>query len=329
MAAAFLRRIVTALLLTALGAAPAAPQPVVPAPLPVPAEAETLDLGVNRTDRMTVEISIGGRPYRFIVDTGSERTVVSRQLAEQQRLAAGLPATVHSMTEVSVIRTAVVPALRVGRRTVSNIHAPVLEEVSLGADGLLGVDSLVSQRVELDFLTNVMTVAPSRRRDRLRVDDETIVVTAHSRFGRLILVDASFDGERVWVILDTGSQVSIANEALRRRLERRRRLGPTVPLEVISVTGGTRVIDYGMARRLRIGSAEISNLPVGFADVEPFRKLELTERPAILLGMDALQLFEHVTLDFATREVQLRMGRSAGRPAMAARPVALRRLAAP
>jgi predicted aspartyl protease len=329
MAAARLRRIASALLLTALSASPALPQPAAPAPPAAPAEAETLDLGVNRSDRMTVEISIGGRPYRFIVDTGSERTVVSRQLAEQQRLVAGLPTTVHSMTEVSVIRTAVVPALRVGRRTVSNIHAPVLEELSLGADGLLGVDSLASQRVELDFLTNEMTVSPSRARDRWRRDEDTIVVTARSRFGRLILVDASFDGERVWVILDTGAQVSIANEALRRRLERRRRLGPTAPLELVSVTGGTRTVDYGMARRLRIGTAEISNLPVGFADVEPFRKLGLTERPAILLGMDALQLFEHVTLDFATREVVLRMGRSAGRPAMVARQTPLRRLAAP
>jgi predicted aspartyl protease len=329
MAGGRLRRIAAALLLIASCAAAAEAQPLAQAPLADPADAEALDFGVNRTDRMTVEISIGGRPYRFIVDTGSERTVVSRQLAEQQRFAAGLPATVHSMTEVSVIRTAVVPALRVGRRTVSNIHAPILEEVSLGADGLLGVDSLASQRVELDFLANVMTISPSRHRERFRPEDDTIVVTARSRFGRLILVDASFDGERVWVILDTGSEVSIANEALRRRLERRHRLGPTAPLEVVSVTGGRRVIDYGMARRLRIGSAEIMNLPVGFADVEPFRKLGLTERPAILLGMDALQLFDHVTLDFATREVQLRMGRSTGRPAMAARASGVRRLAAP
>ena len=329
MAGARLRRIAAALLLTALSAAPAAPQPAETAPPAAQAEAETLDLGVNRSDRMTVEISIGGRPYRFIVDTGSERTVVSRQLAEQQRLAAGLPTRVHSMTEVSIIRTAVGPALRGGRRTVSNIHAPVLEEASLGADGLLGVDGLASQRVELDFLTNAMTISPSRHRARLRPEEDAIVVTARSRFGRLILVDAAFDGERVWVILDTGSEVSIANEALRRRLERRRRLGPTAPLEVVSVTGGRRTIDYGVARRIRIGSAEIVNLPVGFADLEPFRKLGLTERPAILLGMDALQLFEHVTLDFATREVQLRMGRSTGRPAMAARDNAVRRLAAP
>jgi predicted aspartyl protease len=276
-------------------------------PLGEAAQPETIGLAPMATHRMTVPISIGGTgPYRFIVDTGSERTVVSRELAARLGLSAGAPVTVHSMTEVSRVETALVPAIQVGRRTVSGIEAPLLGERALGADGLLGVDSLASQRVELDFTTNEMTVTRSERR-RERWNGDTIVVTARSRFGHLILVDAAFDGERVWVILDTGAQVSIANEALRRRLARRGRLGPTVPIEVMSVTGGRRTVDYGVARKVRIGPAEIANLPVGFADVDPFRKLGLLERPAILLGMDALQLFERVSLDFATREVRLQM----------------------
>jgi predicted aspartyl protease len=278
-------------------------------PAPQPESPETFGLRETPSERMTVPISIGGRgPFRFIVDTGSERTVVSRELAGRLGLAAGLPVRVHSMTEVSRIETAVVPGLRVGRRTVARIEAPLLGQHAIGADGLLGVDSLVSQRVDLDFRTNEMTVSRSVRR-RERWPDDVVIVTARSRFGHLILVDAALDGERLWVILDTGAEVSIANEALRRRLERKGRLGETVPLEVMSVTGGRRMIDYGMARRVRIGTAEIANLPVGFADVDPFRQLGLLERPAILLGMDALRMFERVSLDFATREVHLLMPR--------------------
>jgi predicted aspartyl protease len=259
------------------------------------------------TQRMTVPISIGGQgPYRFIVDTGSERTVVSRELAARLGLSSGAPVIVHSMTEVSRVETAIVPAMQIGRRRVLGIEAPLLGEGALGADGLLGVDSLAAQRVDLDFRTNEMTVTRSERR-RERWEGDSIVVTARSRFGHLILVDAAFEGERVWVILDTGAQISIANEALRRRLARRGRLGPTVPIEVMSVTGGRRMVDYGVARRVRIGAAELANLPVGFADVDPFRKLGLLRRPAILLGMDALQLFERVSMDFATREVRLGM----------------------
>ena len=289
-------------------AAPASTQqPEAPAVPLEDAAAETLGLDVIRTERMTVPVSIGpGGPYRFIVDTGSERTVISREIARDLQLAVGSPVRLHSMTEISNVQTALVPALRIGRRTVSNIHAPTLAQQSLGADGLLGVDSLASQRVEFDFRTNEMTVAPSRARES-RWDGETLVVTARSRFGRLILVDASFDGERIYVILDTGAQVSIANEALRRRLERRGRLGPTVPIELVSVTGGLMTVDYGVARRVRIGGLEILDLPVGFGDVAPFRKLNLLDRPAILLGMDALQLFDRVSMDFATRQVRMQL----------------------
>ncbi|MBA2770996.1 MAG: aspartyl protease family protein [Sphingomonas sp.] len=46
----------------------------------------------DRTERMTVPVSIGGRgPYRFVVDTGAERTVISRELARELSLDAGPP----------------------------------------------------------------------------------------------------------------------------------------------------------------------------------------------------------------------------------------------
>jgi predicted aspartyl protease len=280
----------------------------VPEPVAVPELAAPGDtLGIEDDERMTVPISIGGQgPYRFIVDTGAERTVVSDTLADELRLARGGMVTVHSLTEVRRHPTAIVPRLQLGRRTVSDIHAPIMLERALGADGLLGVDSLVSQRLVLDFRTNEMTISPSRRREA-RWDADTIVVTARRRFGRLILVDAALEGERVWVIVDTGAEISIANEALRRRLVRRRRLGPTVPIRLTSVTGGTVHLDYGIARRLRIGSATIADLPIGFGDLAPFAKLDLLDQPAILLGMEALRLFERVSLDFATREVRLDM----------------------
>ena len=51
------------------------------------------------------------------------------------------------------------------------------------------------------------------------------------------------------------------------------------------------------------------NLPIAFIDVKPFEKFGLTDRPAVLLGMDALRLFRRVDIDFANREVRLRMPR--------------------
>jgi predicted aspartyl protease len=267
--------------------------------------AETLDYDIERNTRMTVPVNIAGHgPYNFIVDTGSERTVVSRELASALALGPGPTATVHSMTEVSQIPTVVVQGLRVGQRTMEDIHAPALARVNLGAVGMLGVDTLQTQRVIFDFERHEMTIMPSRRTDP-HWPAGTIVVTARSRFGRLMLIDAAIDNQRVYVIVDTGSQISVGNMALRRALEARHRLGPTAPVSMISVTGGRITAEYAIARRMRIGDADINNLPIAFADVHPFRQLQLLDRPAVLLGMDALQLFHRVSVDFANRRVRL------------------------
>ncbi len=267
--------------------------------------AETLGYLPDATQRMTVPVNIGrAGPFDFVVDTGSERTVISSELARSLDLDPGRTATVHSMTEVSRIATVVIPGLRFGQRTMSDVHAPALARRNLGAAGMLGVDSLQTQRVVFDFERQEMTISPSRRAEQ-RWPEGTIVVTGRSRFGRLMLIDAAVDGERVYVIIDTGSQVTVANNALRRRLERRRRLGPVAPVELMSVTGGRFMAEYSVARLIRIGGVDIRDLPIAFAEVHPFRQLRLSRQPAILLGMDALQLFDRVSVDFANRRVRI------------------------
>jgi predicted aspartyl protease len=282
------------------------PAPVAPvAPVLDQSAAETLDYRTDPNTRMTVPVSISGRgPFNFVVDTGSERTVVSRELATDLALGPGQIATVHSMTEVSQIPTVIVQGLRVGQRTIDDIQAPALARINLGAAGMLGVDSLQTQRVIFDFQRHEMTIMPSQRADP-HWPEGTIVVTARSRFGRLMLIDASIDRQRVWVIVDTGSEISVGNMALRHALERRHRLGPTAPITMLSVTGGRITAEYSIARQMRIGDADINFMPIAFADVHPFRQLQLMDRPAILLGMDALRLFHRVSVDFANRRVRL------------------------
>lgn len=264
-----------------------------------------VEMEQQRLERMTVPVSIAGKgPYRFIVDTGSERTVIARELARDLALGVGTTARVHSMSEVSQIATVVIPALEVGGRTVRSIHAPALERRNIGAEGMLGVDSLQSKRVSFDFLRQEMTVSPSRRREETWPED-TIVVTARNRFGHLVLVDASVDGQKVWVIIDTGAEVTVGNTALRRKLERKGRLGAIYPIALLSVTGGRIMADQTATKRMQLGGVEINHMPIAFADVHPFRKLDLMDRPAILLGMDVLRLFERISVDFANRKVRL------------------------
>lgn len=279
-----------------------APEPLASAP---PIDLTTvLDYAQDPSERMTVPVDIGGRSYDFVVDTGAERTVIASELAGKLGLNAGRTSVVHSMTEVSRIRTVVIPELTIGGKSIRGIHAPALSQLNLGAEGMLGVDTLQSQRVSFDFNRREMSITPSRRREEVWPKD-VIVITGRKRFGHLVLVDASVDGQKVWVIIDTGSQVTIANDALRQRLARRGRLGATIPVEMLSVTGGRLTVDQTKVNLIRIGGVDIVDMPIAFADVHPFHKLKLTKRPALLLGMDALRLFQRVSVDFANRKVKM------------------------
>jgi predicted aspartyl protease len=287
------------------------PQVAAPAPVTAPAQldqqqAETLGTGRDINERMTIGVTIGGRgPYPFIVDTGAERTVISQELARSLDLQPGPTVIVHSMSEVSEIATALIHGLRVGNRSVDQIRAPVLARENLGALGILGVDTLQRHRVTFDFRRRQMTVTPSRGPEERWPDMNTVVVTGRSLYGRLVLVDATMDGQRIWVIVDTGSQVSVGNMALREALLRRNRLTLLSQIQMISITGGVVPAQYGFARRIHIGGLVVGNLPIAFADVHPFRQLNLMNRPALLLGMDALQLFARVSVDFPNRRVRV------------------------
>jgi predicted aspartyl protease len=301
------RRSALALLLVA-GAGTGASQvsdPPPPTEAPPTTEAEEdVGIGIDKRFRMTVPISIDGKgPYQFLIDTGAERTVISAELARELSLTKGKSAVMHSMSGVGEVSTVVIPKLQVSKKTVSGIHAPALKQVHIGAAGMLGIDTLQAQRITFDFERQKMSIAPSSTRER-RFDRNEIVVTARSRLGRLVLVDASIDGEKLMVVLDTGAEVTIGNEALRRKLTAKGKLKETVPIELISVTGGRLVADYTQARKIRLGGLLIQNLPVGFAEVHPFKQLDLHDRPALLLGMDALRLFTRVSVDFANRKVR-------------------------
>jgi predicted aspartyl protease len=266
---------------------------------------QRIDYSADPSHRMTVSVSIGGiGPYRFVVDTGAERTVVSRQVAGELKLKAGQPTRVHSMSEASEVATVVIPTLEIGLKKVRGINAPSFEQSNLGADGILGVDTLKSQRVLFDFTGRQMTITSSMA-PQPQWSPDAIVISARSRFGHLIVADASVDGERVWVIVDTGSQVTVGNSALKKKLIDRKRLGASQPIELVSVTGGAIAAQLTQTRRIRIGGVDINDLPIAFADVHPFKQLDLMDRPALLLGMDALQLFSRVSIDFSTRKLTL------------------------
>jgi hypothetical protein len=281
-------------------AAPRLPaRQIAPAPASAPTATPAPDLlriG-ERTDRMTVPVSIGPHgPFPFIVDTGAERSIVSRELAGYLKLAPGAPARLFDFTGPADVTTVKVPSLSAGALGTPSIEAPQLLMANIGAPGVLGIDALQGQKVVLDFNRRRMMLKPARRHA-----SGDMVLPALSRTGQLIVTRAWYGDTPIAVVIDTGSWLSVGNSAMRRLLERPPKSYGRVVMT--SVTGRSFSADFVSIAKVRIGSVRFDNFGMVFADVPPFERFGLGDRPALILGMSSLKLFGRVELDFVNREV--------------------------
>jgi predicted aspartyl protease len=286
---------------------PAPPVEALPA---ATSDGNLLDFG-DAGERMTVPVTIGvGGPYHFIVDTGAQRTVISRELAGRLGLAPGPPVNLTSMSGTGVFGTFVIPVLSVGALGGTRIEAPALASRNLGALGLLGLDTLQGHMVTVDFERQQMTVTASatNRRAAPAADGE-VIVHARSLLGQLVVTDASYRGRRIQVIVDTGSAVTMGNLALRRAVSHSTKQMGSITL--LAVTGDVMVADYTQVSEIKVAGLTFTNLPVAFADAEPFKRFSLIKRPALMLGMDAMKLFKRVQIDFPNRTLRLSLPKDA------------------
>jgi predicted aspartyl protease len=268
-------------------------------------QTEDVQFRNDQNDRLTVPVRlVGTGPYRFLVDTGADRTAISRQLALRLGFAAGEMASLHSVAGMSRVSTARVPTLQLTSKEVRDIDAPLLEGENMGAEGILGVDSLRAQRVMFDFEAKTMSIVPAKAPD-FRAEPGTIVVQASRRNGRLLLTEATANGHSVVVVLDTGSQVSIGNPALRKALLGNHMLSGSEQVVLESVTGDRIVGEYMIVKELHIGDIGLKDLAIVFTDAHTFKQLHIDREPALLLGMNAMRAFKKVSIDFASKKLRV------------------------
>ena len=267
----------------------------------------TLGLTSDATLRYTVAVLVNGRgPYRFVIDTGADRSSISSRVAAALMLPAGPPLKVHSMSGVSQVASAKIQTLEVMPGIVlADLIAPVFSGDNLGADGLLGVDSLQGHQVVIDFAKQTMVVRTAVKHELPTIDDDgAVIVRARSKYGQLILVDSSLGARSLRVVLDTGAQYAVGNLAMRRLADRLiDHENGSRQVQMLSVVGKSVIADYTQIGQIKLGGFILLNTPIAFADAHPFKRFGLDRQPAMLLGMDMLHLFRRVTIDFANRQV--------------------------
>lgn len=259
--------------------------------------------------RMFIPVEIDGKgPFRFLVDSGADRSVIGSDLAATLALPAGDIVKLQGMAGSARVGTVEIATLKLGQSTIPSIVAPALPERYLGAQGIVGIDALADQRLMLDFDRKTITVQDSRRPEMVGGGDE-IVVTARRRNGQLILTAANVGGVPIYAVIDTGSEITMGNLALQARIFGTRRSPVPHPVILTSVTGQTLTANLATLSTIRIGGIDLANVRVAFADAPPFRLFGLEHQPAMLLGTDVLEAFRRVALDFKARRVRFTIRR--------------------
>jgi predicted aspartyl protease len=257
--------------------------------------------------RLTVAVGVNGRgPYQFVVDSGADTSVVGLRIARDLNLPLGKPVILNNMTDRNVVDRVKVDTLTLGSSTIRELELPALREQDLGGAGMIGIDALSRQRLMMDFEKRLIKVEDARIPAQYIAGE--IVVTARRKRGQLILTQVKAGGLSVEAVIDTGSQVTIGNLALRDKLIRRRH-GRFQTVTATGVTGKEVDLQVANIPELRLGSVTLRNVPMAFADVPPFEVFGLSGGPALLLGTDLLETFRRVSLDFQARKVRFQLRR--------------------
>ena len=260
---------------------------------------DVLAIATDRYNRMTVAVRVADQgPFRFLIDTGAQNTVLSTKLAERLALRSNKKARLIGVAGVQDVDTVMIDQIDLGKRSFYGLLAPLLSGENIGADGILGLDSLQGQRVQVDFRQGLIAVDDAKALGGNRGFE--IVVTARRSSGQLIVTNAVIDGIKVNVVIDTGAEYSIGNRALQNALTRQNGQGTMV---LRSVTGQEITADLAVARNLKINDMNFVNVAIAYADAPPFAALGLAEKPALFLGMRDMRALDRIAIDFSTRRI--------------------------
>ena len=276
-------------------AGPSIPTPVSAAIDPA---AEVLTLETERHSRLTLPVLVEGTgPFAFMIDTGSQATAVTHEIRTTANLASAGTAMLVGMASRREVELASVRRIEFGTNSYTNFSAPVLSRENVGADGIIGLDALQDFRVLIDFRNQTIAVEDASVKEK-RGGFE-IVVRARSRLGQLLITDATVEGVKVTVIIDTGAQASLGNMALRDKIRAKR------AQEVVTtdVNGVDIVGELAIVRSLSIEGLAMTDVPLTFADTPAFDALGLRDQPVLSIGMQHLALFDRVAIDFGRQRI--------------------------
>jgi predicted aspartyl protease len=256
---------------------------------------------------LTVTVRIDGNgPYRFVVDTGADRTVLASDLAAELGLAFIENVMLQGAVRAVKAQTVTIRELSFGLVRYQSLVVPTLPRSTLGADGYLGLDTLDGHRVTFDFKNHTLQVgAPHSRLSALLVGENEARIRTVGSSGHLRALNCMVDGVRAAAFIDSGADLSAGNQALFDALASRNpAYGAMGRISLVDVTGGEISGSVTMVNKIHIMELELTDCALVIADFKVFDVWGLTQRPALLIGMNVLRRFSKVSIDYGRKELR-------------------------
>jgi predicted aspartyl protease len=255
---------------------------------------------------LTVEVALDGAgPFRFVVDTGADRSVLSEEAADKLKLVRGRQVAVAGIARTVVTDTVHLGNFAIGGVTRQDLDIPVLP--GLIADGYAGLDLIDNHRVVFDFRNRTLTLgAPDISYLAEIVKPDESLIRAGGSQGHLRTVNCEVEGVRAVAFLDTGADISVGNSRLLKSLAADRDTPVATETIVLKgVTGGSVAGRTIAVEKIRLGDYALSTDGMAIADLPIFDLWGLTDTPALFIGMDFLSRFSRVSIDYGLKQYRL------------------------
>lgn len=257
--------------------------------------------------RVVVPVTVNGKgPFRFIVDTGATHSTVTPDLVRALGLKPSeIPMVVlNGITGTAQVSAVTLDKLQTGNLTEDGLLVPVVwGSVMAGADGILGAAGLTEKSLSVDFERNRVEISDGVR---AAVREAALRIHATRVMHGLMVLTIRVGKVHALGVIDTGSERTLGNLALRDALEQRRRPG-TVAM-VTSVYGATAQVEPGeiwRAPTIVIDSLRITDVEVVYGDFHVFKVWDMQDKPAMIIGMDVLGTVGSLGIDFKNQLVYL------------------------
>jgi predicted aspartyl protease len=275
-----------------------------------PAQTENIQGSPDAQNRLTVDAYLNGKgPFRFIVDTGADRSVIADDVVAALGLRYSDDVIVQGIARALPAQAVQLENLRIGRVSIDSLPMPVLPRSWLGADGYLGLDVIDRQQVTFDFVNHRLSIDPPQQELQIINAADGALVRTNGSDGRLTAVNCSVDGQKAYAFIDSGAEISIGNSKLFQALQREngaKYMNDEV-VQLLGVTGGSADGRMTFVERIKLGSVSFMNSALVISDLQVFDIWGLADKPAMFLGMNFLRQTSAVTIDYGRKEYRFKL----------------------